>query len=149
MAMKFLLVQSIGLFVMLAACNNSVPSSRGTNDSNYNVHIVDSMAGGSEGVVISEEKEGRLSVSISASDTFDSGTDTAYGVGDDDMFTANDIEVFKLSNGHCVDVANNLNDYNLTTALKGCLRNSQPDTFGLIINFPGLYGGKKGDTSGI
>jgi hypothetical protein len=148
--MRFLLAPSVFLLVMTAACNNSIPSSKTASDSGHHVNVADSPTTDSKVssslILMPEEPEGSLSVSVAASDTFDVESDMAYGVGDDDMFTANDMGVLKLSNGQYINAAHQLNDYNLTTAFSGHLANGQPDTFLLIINFPGLYGGK-GDTA--
>ncbi|HET8573613.1 MAG TPA: hypothetical protein VFL76_07055 [Edaphocola sp.] len=82
-------------------------------------------------------KHDSLSVTISRNDTLDPA-DSLYGVGDDDLFTANEPEFYKIKDGKWKVVSGLINDYDLTTSVDGQLSHNQPDTFSIIVTFPGI-----------
>lgn len=90
-----------------------------------------------------------LSVIVSQTDTFDYEADSQYGVGDDDLFTANDPKIYKINNGKWNDISNILDDYNLTTSVDLLLNNKNPDTFCIVVKFPGLTSLSNIDTLGL
>lgn len=157
--MRISLVQCFFGFLVLGACNSSSQSRRMADSklSNDNKTIDSSVLLNkdnhqkieqklSDTLNMNINKEG-LSIEVWESDTFDVESDNNYGVGDDDMFTADDLHIYKLSGEKPVDVAGKLNDYNLTTALRSSFVSDKRDTFILVVNFPGLAGRQKIDTN--
>lgn len=87
-----------------------------------------------------------LSVTVSQIDTFDYERDSQYGVGDDDLFMANQPKVYLVSNGKAKNLAKSLDDYNLTTSADLIMGPSHPDTLILVVEFPGLNSNISKDT---
>lgn len=87
-----------------------------------------------------------LNVSIYKQDIINPKDDSNYGVGDDDLFSADDFSVIKVKNGKAENVTSKLNDYNLLSAYKGFLKPDEFDTLDVIIFFKGLTHLKSADT---
>ncbi|GAA4450436.1 hypothetical protein [Rurimicrobium arvi] len=83
--------------------------------------------------------EGLFRINVAEQDKIDSKTDKEYGIGDDNLFDADEFNVYKLTNGFYKNVSNVLNDYNLSTAFSGNLSAGYNDTLLAIIDFPGLH----------
>lgn len=81
----------------------------------------------------------QLKLAISASDKIDRTEDTSFGVGDDDLFAANDVKFHVMSMGRISEEIVTLNDYNLQTAYhREKLPSNKVDTLLAMIDLKGL-----------
>ena len=96
-----------------------------------------------------ENQQDSLLVTTARYDTLNPATDSLYGVGDDDLFTARDPEMYKVKDGKWKEVSDLINDYDLTTCIEGQLGPGQSDTFSIIIAFEGIANNPDTDTNGI
>ncbi|MDI9312560.1 MAG: hypothetical protein QM535_20280 [Limnohabitans sp.] len=87
-----------------------------------------------------------LPVYVSKNDTFDIEADMEYGIGDDDLFSANNFKLYRFDSGVLHDASDMLDDYNLTTAAK--FKHKKSDTLFAIFSFPNIISSEK-DTLAI
>src|SRR5688500_10681724 len=108
MCKYFFLVQCLIVEISFCSCNNVKLQSSNDNDSNL-IHSSKDRIRINQLVDVTEVEDTNnteklkypldssrgLLVNVSQSDTFDIESDTEYGVGDDDIFRANDFEIYK------------------------------------------------------
>lgn len=84
---------------------------------------------------------------INENDTINYEEDIDYGIGDDDLFQADDFKIIKTTGDTIGSEINKLNDYNLATFYKSNFVTGKNDTLLLIVSFPGLRRGLNRDTT--